>query len=335
MRRLGGSRIAAALGLSRRATPLDVYLELREEPKEIEEPTAETNDDALRGTLLEDGLRKWTNLKVGIDFIKPEETIVSPVGDGWFTYSPDGLTAPHLSSPAKLLEIKSPSPFTAYEWGQTGGKVVDLSIAPPGTIPGDYFLQGAWGLFVTNSVECFFSALIGGELRIYRLQRDEALEKKLVSRATEFIERHVLPGVPPPAQYGDDDNLKRLHPKAAHPAIEWNALQPMARQTVADWLRVKQATGEAMKELDSLEVLVKDVIGDKGGVVRLPPDLGFERIDYKEQSPAFHAGCWKQLAEELMKDKTDEQKKELFKKFTPELGTRPLVARKLSKKAKP
>lgn len=303
-RRLGGSMIAAALGLSRYKTPLDAYLDLRGEAPEVE-----SNPNIERGEFLEPAITAWSTHRLGIDWWKPELSVVHPTNP-YFTYSPDGIEKGATSS--RILEVKAPGRNSAAEWGEDGTD----------QIPTEYLMQGAWGLAVTGRNECIFAALIDGELRIFKHVRDMELEGRLLERATNFIENHVKPGVPPEATFGDEKTLRRMYPRADAPHLAWNDLNSVQQSTVANFLALHGASAQAEREMESRKVLVQDIIKDASGIDGLPQELGFSRIDWKEAKPAMHSGSWKELATLLMSDKEPATQEALKKQFTPEVGSR-------------
>lgn len=303
--------IAAAVGLSRYRTPLDAYLDVRHEAPEFE-----VNENMKRGTYLEDGIRRWSADRLSTTWDVPDMPIVHP-GNAWFTYSPDGLEV----GGKRLLEVKAPGKFAAEEWGEDGTDHVPL----------EYLLQGAWGLAITGRDEAVFAAPIGGELRIYRHVRDLELEGKLIAKATAFINEHVIPGIPPPAVYGDDATLRRMYPKNERVnMLEWETLNTLQQQTVRDFLHWHHLIGQATVERDSKAVLVQDLIKDASGITGLPPELGYSRIDWKTSKAAMNAGTWKKLAEALMAQMPAAEQKQLITNFTPAVGSRPFTPRKLT-----
>lgn len=319
--------IAAAIGLSRWKTPLDAYLDVRQEvaPEEVE------GENIDRGSFLEPSLLAWTAKKTGIAFTKPHDPIdpkqplvLTDPRNEWFTFSPDGIAG------TRIAEIKAPGPRSAFEWGESGV----LNDSGDARVPQEYMLQGVWGMMVAQASECVFAALIGGELRTYRMMRDLDLEAKVRAKAEKFITEHVLTGTPPPATYGDGDTLRRLYPSNEKPAVEWKDLTTIEQGFVADFLRLHAVQKQAKEELERYEAFVQEIIKDRAGIVKLPPDLGYERIDWKSRSPSMHAGSYKEMAEALLKEKTPAEQKIITERHMPKEGGRPLVPYKLSKKAK-
>lgn len=303
--------IAAALGLSRFKTPLDAYLDVRHEA-----PPVEATEDMDRGVFLEPGVRNWSAKKLGTKWEVPELPAVHPA-NSWFTYSADGVEV----GGRRLLEVKVPGDFNVHDWGEPGTDNVPL----------EYLLQGAWGLAVMDLDEAVFAAPIGGELRIYHHKRDRELEEKLISRATAFINQHVIPGIPPPPTFADAETVKRMWPKNERPAREWDELNSLEQATVIQYLELHAIEKQARDAKESKEVLVKDIIRDAGGLKNLPVSTGYERIDWNTSKPAMNAGTWKALAEELLSSLPIDQQQQLKKKHLPAVGSRPFTPRSIGK----
>ena len=282
LRRIGGSDIAAVMGLSRRRTPLEVWCDLRirlrhlglvpfalraDETEPPPLPESDTNESTDRGTYLEPGLRAWASKKLGIEWEHRPNWVITHSWE-WATYSPDGL------APKALLEIKSPEGVTAHEWGEQGTDQV----------PREHLCQGGWGCMVTDRPVCHYAALIGGELRLYRYERDPVFEAALLDGAKAFVENHLLPGIPPPPTYGDKQTVFRLYPRANGELLSWANLNDDQRDTIAGWVEMHEELALIGKAEDARSALVRTIIGDASGIIGLPPALGVERINFNNRA---------------------------------------------------
>lgn len=189
---IGGSDIAAILGLSPWKTAVDVWLDKTGQRKDDTVGDAE----AVRwGTLLEDVVaqeyagrteRKVQRVKrllrhpahewaIGnIDrAIVRKRSVVRVCSDGGTLLGADGL-----------LEIKTASAYKAGEWGRDGDD---------DAVPLHYQAQCMWYLGITGQTWCDVAALIGGQrLVIRRIHRDDETIAAMLERAHEFWHRHVL-----------------------------------------------------------------------------------------------------------------------------------------------
>jgi len=95
------------------------------------------------------------------------------------------------SSPTRILECKTASPFTASEWGEVGSDEVPMS----------YLCQCIWYMAITGIDKTDLAVLFGNsDFRIYEIARDQALEELVIAKATTFWNEYVLKDIPPPVQ---------------------------------------------------------------------------------------------------------------------------------------
>jgi putative phage-type endonuclease len=185
---IGGTDIAAILGLHPYKSPIDVYLDkLGLVP--------DTDNDAMKwGRLLEPVIADEYARESGVTLLTPEPVVHPTVP--FLGGNPDRLI---VEKPG-LLEVKTCSPHQAKNWGE------------PGTdcIPRHYYIQAAWYLAMTGREFADVAVLVAGqEMRTYRLVRDMELEGILLERAVEFWQTHVLPEVTPPVD-GSERSSKYL-----------------------------------------------------------------------------------------------------------------------------
>lgn len=304
MKRIGGSRAAAALGNSKWATPLDVYLECRGE-QEARPGDEDMNADQERGVMLEPALLSWASKRLGIAFAKPD-TIASPEHD-FAAVSPDGLGDDGVS----YLELKAPRSHDGW-----GAEMTD-------DVPFQYLVQGAHGLMVTGRRVCYFGALLGGTLKIFKHERDVELEKLILKGEQRFWRDHVLAGVPPPPQYGDEENVLRRHPKNTEPHALFDTLDAASQRVVSEWARYNRERNAAEKFEDQWRAAVMDIIGSRSGIAfGLKHEL--KRIDFQQNKAGPNGGTWKAVAEELLARLPPDDAVALVAKYTPAEGSRHL-----------
>lgn len=190
---IGGSDIAAILGLSPWRTPLDVY---RDKVDGAEQPETE----AMRwGRLLEDVVAREYAARTGSRVQRINAIVRKPEAD-WAIASLDRvivsagararLHAGRLRGAEGVLECKTVNAFSAGEWGREDD---------PDAVPVHHAAQCMWYLGVTGLPWCDVAALIGGQrLIIRRIERDEETIGVMFERAEKFWRDHVLARVPPP-----------------------------------------------------------------------------------------------------------------------------------------
>ena len=202
-----GTDIAAILGLNPRRNALDVYLDKIGQGRLVA-----VNEAMWWGTYLEDGmarryaevtrLKKWELLRgaaIAAAFPK-KRTAVFGKGPGaqvlikhseypFLLATCDGLVPVR----DRGLELKTAGIFGADEWGEQGTDHV----------PVHYLTQCAHYMAVTEMPSWDLGALIGmgqrisGNLALYHLQRNRALETEIIATAVRFWKNHVLKRQPP------------------------------------------------------------------------------------------------------------------------------------------
>ncbi|MCM1128988.1 MAG: YqaJ viral recombinase family protein [Alistipes senegalensis] len=188
---IGGSDIGAILGVSPFKTAMDVYL-AKVEPNPEDEQTELTYwGHALEPAIIERFARDH-----GIVVDRPEKIARHPQ-HGWMVANLDGII---LDSKPGVLEIKNVNQFAAKHWGEAGSDNVPLA----------YVAQCAWYMAVMDFDYAVVAALFGGhDYREFRIERDEDLEKLLISRGHDFWHTFVLPKTPP-APVTERDTLRLL-----------------------------------------------------------------------------------------------------------------------------
>jgi putative phage-type endonuclease len=169
---IGGSDIAAILGLSKWRTPLDVYLDKRGESAPQDE-----NEAMHWGNVHEAAIRSHYEAVTG-------RTVTVPgMIRGEATYqiaNVDGIT-----NDGRVLEIKT----ARYPdgWGEPGTDQVPVA----------YLLQVQWYMLVTDIPVADVAVLIGGnEFRLYEVPADPELQEMMETAAAEFWQC-VVNGTPP------------------------------------------------------------------------------------------------------------------------------------------
>lgn len=173
---IGGSDVAAILGLSRWKTPLDVYLD-----KTGQSPAQPDSEPMLWGRLLEPLIIGEFSRRHGVEVTKLDSIVRDPERP-WMLASLDGW-APEMEA---VVEAKTAR--TADGWGDSGTD----------DIPAYYATQVTHYLAVTGARLAFIPVLIGAaDFRVYQVQRDDRFVADLIEAERAFWHDHVLSGVPP------------------------------------------------------------------------------------------------------------------------------------------
>jgi predicted phage-related endonuclease len=271
-----GTDIAAILGLNPWKNAIDVYLD-----KIGQGRTVEQNEAMWWGTYLEDGMaRRYaeiTGLKKGellrgasIAAAFPKKRVaVFGKGQGaqvlirhkeypFLLATCDGLLPAH----ARGLELKTAGIFGADEWGEQGTDQV----------PVHYLTQCAHYMAVADFGIWDLGALIGigkrisGNLALYQLHRNRALENELIATAVRFWKNHVLKRQPPQidGSAGWQAYLSKKYAKStgvvlkassriSELATQYRAAQEKRQQAEADELLVRNRLAAIVASADKAQ----------------------------------------------------------------------------------
>jgi putative phage-type endonuclease len=182
---IGGSDIAALLGMNKYTSPYELYLDKRGELPSI--PRSEALDRAAMWGHLHEPL-------IAARFAELHGVKTRRVGlirhetEAWRLASLDYRVAGCPDGPC-LLEIKNRSAWKASEWGPSGD---------PEGVPDIEALQTHWYLSVTGYRHAHVGVLINGnDDRYYRVEADAQLAGDVTGMARSFWQR-ILDGNPPP-----------------------------------------------------------------------------------------------------------------------------------------
>lgn len=190
---IGGSDAAAALGLSKWKTPVQLYLEKIGEA---------ANDDVSEGprywgSVLEDIVATEYVKRTGNKVRRRRQAFVHPENDFMLAHidrSVDGQQ--------KVLECKTSTDFLAGAWGPNGSD----------DVPDEYLIQVQHQLACTGYDRADLAVLIGNrDYRIYHIGADKDLIIGLIEREHNFWHDYVLAGNPPPPMTAQD--IADLYPQ--------------------------------------------------------------------------------------------------------------------------
>ena len=190
---IGGSDIAAILGVSKFKTALDVYLS-----KTTEQPE-QKGEHLYWGHALENPIIDRFIQDTGANVIRQPEMRRHPDYE-WAIANADALITNGDTIEA-ILEIKTSSAFKSREWGADDTDEVPI----------EYIAQVQWYMWIYDVQEAYLAALIGGnQYRQYHITRDDELIAMLAEKAQAFWQNHVIPRIPPEPQDGAD--AQKLYP---------------------------------------------------------------------------------------------------------------------------
>lgn len=223
---IGGSDIAAILGLSPWKNPVDLWLD------KIKPRVDDGRNMAAkrRGSRLEPYILDMIREDHGLDIVNHGNRYIDDEHD-FLAAEIDFEYRDAETGQIENGEIKTVHPFKKREWGET----------ETDNLPLYYLTQVHHGIGVRKARRCRVFALIGDELRPYIVERDDELIASLRGHAVNFWNQYVLPQVQPPLSFDDGrdaiETLKRLYPGTdgtvigANPAHEhWRAVMETAME---------------------------------------------------------------------------------------------------------
>lgn len=131
-------------------------------------------------------------------------------------------------------------------------------------VPADVLLQVQWQMFVAGRDVVDVVALVGPELRIVEIGRDEAMIDNLLFLASDFWQ-HVQDGTPPPVD-GSESTRKAL--SRIHPSNDGRLLpsDPDIDQLIADLRAAEAEAKDAEARVDTCKNALRALIGDADGI---------------------------------------------------------------------
>jgi len=307
IRRTGvtGSEVAVLVGLNPYKAPQDIYedkLGLVERDASLDD-----NPNIERGVYLEPALIAWTGKRLGLATIPNDKTYVSPKHD-LIIATPDGFAFPDTPYSAQafhsqhnyelptqrkyVIEVKAPSPRTYEEWA-------DPEEVPDG-IPAIYLPQVQWELAATELDEARVSALIGGQLKVYRVTRNQPFVDVLL-RKVEAFWKYVQKQEPPPVDFARqvERDWLRKHFKSQREPIMREFLDGddsiRLDKSVQDFMQLKEMADKLQEQLDQAKSILQFTVGDAAGF--LTP--GYQ-VTWKQAKGGFKTD-WKRFVNTLKK----------------------------------
>lgn len=289
---IGGSDVAAILGLSKYKSPYQLWL-----TKTTRDNGDTAGEAAYWGNVLEDVVAKEFAQRTGLKIQRVNEQMVHHEHDwmranidraiintdiaGNVRFKDGRLTTNHI------LECKTANQYLAKLWGNDDEAIPDY-----------YLTQCQWYMGITQTEICSLAVLIGGQqFRTYNIAYDDELFAMLQQQCSDFWHNNVLADVPPEASSFDDV----LH--------RWSVQNPDSTleadndliQLIAEYKDLNATIKQAESELDEFKLQIGKAIADNETVI----DNGKKLATFKAQSrttldskalKAAHPELWEQFA---------------------------------------
>lgn len=229
---LGGSDVAAILGISPYRTALDVYLDKVE---------GRRPDDPAKAQIFRRGARMEPYI---LDLLIEEHGIQIAARGNRYQDKELPFLAAEIdaeSTSGENIEVKSANQFAAKNWG---AEWTD-------EIPVYYAAQGMHGMMITGAEKTLFPVLIGSDdFRVYKLDRDEETIAGIRSKELEFWERIQRRDPPPATSVGD---IMRLFEKDDGGSVE------ASEEMVSIFHQLKQIEARIKVDEADVEELEKQI----------------------------------------------------------------------------
>lgn len=287
---IGGSDVAALLGLNPYKTPLALW-----EEKTAKNISDGTNESAYWGTMLEDVVAKEFSKRTGMK-VQRVNFMLTTGDNGWMRGNIDrAIVNPDISGRVSILkpekakecgrllstdvglECKTASAYMSSLWGDSqeeeilAGKVVTEH-----KIPLYYETQIQWYMAVTGIKTFYIAVLIGGQdFRMYEVNRDDDVINAIVEKARVFWVDHVLANVPPEAVNAED--IKKLY---SHDNGEMTEATNEEAADIGELRTLKERIKELQDQEKAVASRVIFAIGEKLGLTI----GGKKAVTYKAQN---------------------------------------------------
>lgn len=198
---IGGSDVAAILGLSKYKSPYQLWLNKTSRDNGDDEQS----EPAYWGHTLEDVVAKEFAKRQGVKIQRVNQQIIHPEHNWMLANIDRAVINPEISGNVRfkdgrlttdhLLECKTANQYLAKLWGDEDTEAV----------PDYYLTQCQWYMGITQTELCSLAVLIGGQkFRTYQINFDEELFAMLQAECSAFWHDHVLDDVPPEPTTFDD-----------------------------------------------------------------------------------------------------------------------------------
>lgn len=262
---IGASEVAALVGLDPYRGPIDIWR------KKVEGERSEQTLHTQRGRFLERAILDWYEsetgraLRPGVTGAHPEHPLV--------------LATPDAMAPDRVVEAKAPSWRTAHEWED-------------GAVPERYVTQVTQQCIVAGTQRGDVVAYVDERLSIVTIELDTELAASLIDAIETFWRKHVVTGVPPPADASESyaEWIKQRFERTRGEIVE---ATPDAEEWARKLLAAKQRRESAEEAEREARNHLQEMIGDAAGMRG-----AFGKVSWKHNKAATKVN-WEALATEV------------------------------------
>ncbi len=251
---IGASDAAAAVGVSPYQSPLELWMIKTGRDSALPQPDPDDQASPMYwGNLLEPIVAQQYSKRTGHKVRKVNAVLQHPDADkAWMLANLDYAIVNHPD--VQILECK-----TAGEWGAKLWK---------DGVPEYVQCQVQHQLAVTGKTAADVCVLIcGQEIRIYRIERDEALIEKLIALERQFW-HCVETDTPPPVDGSDSSGraLKYLYPNDSGDVLDLTEDSHLC-QVFTDLLAARDTIAQAQQQEDLYKQTLQEKMGEASRII--------------------------------------------------------------------
>jgi putative phage-type endonuclease len=245
---IGGTDVAAILGLSKWSSPMQVWLNKRGMTE------ASDNPQMAWGRRLERPILEGYADHVGhpITFANPYEFLKSPV----VKVLGASLDARWADGDQRPVDAKNIRWKNQQDFGEAGSDIIPIY----------YACQLAVQMHVTDTPTADLAVLFSGQqLEVFTLYRDMEVESMILEKVEAWWERHIVQGIPPEVDgsKATTEYLTRRFQKNSDLILP---ATPEALEAAKRLAEVRARAKEVETEQARLENILKGIIGESAGI---------------------------------------------------------------------
>lgn len=241
---IGGSEIAAVIGMNRWKTQFAVWAE---KTGRIDS-SVQQSESMYWGIVMESILRQEFSKRTGYA-VKEAHYIFASIDNPFMTANIDGYVDLGNGEYA-VLEIKTAGNYTESDWNDG--------------CPIEYFCQVQHYLYITGMKKAFIAVLIGGnQFKYLEINRDEDTIQTIICCAKQFWNL-VQTDIPPAVTDKDNSILATLYPTAKDVTVK---MPKEYKDVLRQYTEAKQAIEVAKKAKEEAEAKLKVFMKDSDTAV--------------------------------------------------------------------
>ena len=232
---IGDSQAAAAIGVSRWKSQMELWLE-----KTGRKPKGEIPENLSKfGNIMEEVIAKEFSQETGLRVRRVSKMYQHPEHEFMI-----GFIDRKVVGENAFLECKNTSEWASNEWKDDN-------------VPLEYWIQCQHYMAIGNFDYCYIATVIGGNRFFYkRIERDNEFIAKLIELEKKFYEM-VINDTPPDARDFKDAQLFVEHYyQPTDTVVEIEGLEPL----IKDIIEMKAQVKELQEEIKKREVQIKEMM---------------------------------------------------------------------------